>query len=314
MSACAMAAMIYGAIPVFADVEPDTGCLDPCSIEKLVNPRTKAILVVHQFGIPADMDAIMAIARKNHLKVIEDCAQAHGAKYKNNFVGTIGDIGVFSLNVNKTIQTGEGGICVTNNEDLKFRLALIRNHGEAVVGPAKYENTTNIAGFNYRLTEIQAAMAKEQLKKLDLLNKKRLALVDKLTDGLKSISFLTAPKGRPDCYSTYYVYPLKFSQEKAGIKRDEFVEALNKEGLVFYQGYVKPLYFQPVYQKRHLFKNGYPFTAPENKGHTANYAPGSCPNAELLHFSQMLINEHVRPPHTIEDIDDIIKACRKFKD
>ncbi|MFH1132658.1 MAG: DegT/DnrJ/EryC1/StrS family aminotransferase, partial [Pseudomonadota bacterium] len=161
MSACALAPLIYGAIPVFADVEVDTGCLCPRSIEKLISPRTKGILVVHQFGIPADMDRIMVLARQHGIRVIEDCAQAHGALYRGKPVGTIGDIGVFSLNVNKTIQTGEGGICVTQDDDLCYRLQLIRNHGEAVVGPASYKNITNIAGFNYRMTEVVAAIARE---------------------------------------------------------------------------------------------------------------------------------------------------------
>ncbi|MEM4326259.1 MAG: DegT/DnrJ/EryC1/StrS family aminotransferase, partial [Candidatus Pacearchaeota archaeon] len=103
MTACALAPIIYGAIPIFADVNLDSGCLDANSIKEKITSRTKAILVVHQFGIPADMDSIMLIAKKFNLKVIEDCAQAHGAKYKGKFVGTFGDIGVFSLNVNKTI-------------------------------------------------------------------------------------------------------------------------------------------------------------------------------------------------------------------
>ena len=144
MTACAVAPMIYGAIPVFADVELESGSLDPISILERITPRTKAILVVHQFGIPADMDAIMKIAKKHGLKVIEDCAQAHGAKYKGQYVGTIGDIGGFSLNVNKSIQTGDGGVCVSNNDDLAYRLQLISNHGEAVVGAAGYENILNI--------------------------------------------------------------------------------------------------------------------------------------------------------------------------
>jgi len=311
MSACALAPMIYGAIPVFADVEMETGSLDPKSIEKLVSPRTKAILVVHQFGIPADMDSIMRIAKKNNLKVIEDCAQAHGAKYKEKYVGTIGDIGVFSLNVNKTIQTGEGGVCITNDEELAYRLQLIRNHGEAVVGPAEYDNITNIAGFNYRMTELQAAIAIEQLKKLDKLNGARLDLVQQLTYGLKDIDFLITPKGRDNCLSTFYVYPLRFIPELAGIKRGKFIEAVNAEGVLFYQGYVKPLYYQPLYQKKHLFKNGYPFTAKENSACRMEYSPGTCPNAEKLHFEQMVINEHIRLPHTPQDIKDIITSIKK---
>jgi len=311
MSACAMAPMIYGAIPVFADVELETGCLDPKSIEKNISFRTKAILVVHQFGIPADMDAIIDIAKRNNIKVIEDCAQAHGAKYKDKFVGTIGDIGVFSLNVNKTIQTGEGGVCITNNDEIRYRLALIRNHGEAVVGPAKYENIVNIVGFNYRLTEIQAAIAKEQLKKLKNFNIKRLEMVEQLNEGLKDIDFLITPNGRKECYSSYYIYPLRFLSEISGITREEFVKVINSEGIMFYQGYVKPLYLQPLYQNKLLFKNGYPFSAPENKECQKNYSPGICPNAEKLHYKEMLINEHIRPPHTSEDIKDIIKAIKK---
>lgn len=115
MSACAACTLVSGAIPVFADVELETGCLSARSIEAKITPRTRAILVVHQFGIPADMDAILQIAGEHDLRVIEDCAQAHGANYKGRKVGALGDIGIFSLNVNKTIQCGEGGVCITGD-------------------------------------------------------------------------------------------------------------------------------------------------------------------------------------------------------
>jgi dTDP-4-amino-4,6-dideoxygalactose transaminase len=189
MSACAVAPLWYGAIPVFADVNA-YGCLDPASVKANVTPRTKAIIVVHQFGIPADMDGIMAIAEQYNLQVIEDCAQAWGASYKGQTVGTIGDIGVCSFNVHKTIQSGEGGLCITQNDDLAFRLQLIRNHGEAVVGDANYRDIENIVGGNFRLTELQAAICQEQLKKLPVLNAKRIAMVHKLYDALKRYDFL----------------------------------------------------------------------------------------------------------------------------
>ena len=311
MTACAMAPMIYGAIPVFADVD-NMGSLDPNSIKTLVSSRTKAILVVHQFGIPADMDEIMAIAKKHNIRVIEDCAQAHGAKYKGQHVGTIGDIGVFSLNVNKTIQSGEGGVCVTNDKDLHYRLALIRNHGEAVVEAAEYDDITNIAGFNYRMTELQAAVCRVQLSKLYKLNDYRLELVKQLSDGLKEFDFLVTPEDKKGCHSTYYVYPLRFLKNIAGIKREKFIEVVNAEGVLFYQGYTKPLYTQPIYQKRTLFKNGYPFSAIENKECRMDYDIGTCPNAERLHFDEMIINEHIRPPNTEEDVRDIINAIHKI--
>ena len=311
MSACAMAPMIYGAIPVFADVELETGCLDPQSIKQNISERTKAILVVHQFGIPANMENIVAIAKKYNLFIIEDCAQAHGAKFQEQFVGTIGDIGVFSMNVNKAIQSGEGCICTTNDEDLNYRLQLIRNHGEAVVDPAGYENITNIAGFNYRLSELHAAVIREQLKKLDLLNKTRLELVQQLTAGLNKFDFFITPGGRELCESTYYVYPLRYYKKHTGINRENFVAAVNAEGVQFYQGYSKPLYLQPVYQKKHLFKQSYPFSAPSNNDCKMEYNKGICPNAEKLHFKEMIINEHIRLPHNKEDINDIIQSIDK---
>ncbi len=312
MTACAMAPLIYGAIPVFADVDTETGSLDPSSIEEKITDRTKAILLVHQFGIPAQMDQIMKIAKMNDIKVIEDCAQAHGAKFKDSYVGTIGDIGVFSLNVNKSIQTGEGGVCVTNSEDLAYRLQLIRNHGENVVGPSGYKNITNIAGFNYRLSEIHAAIAIEQLKKLDKLNAIRFELVQELSEGLKEFNFLSVPYENESLLSTFYVYPLRFLKDQTNISREQFADAVNGEGCCFYQGYVKPLYLQPVYQKKLLFKHNYPFSAVENQDCIMEYGEGLCKNAENLHFNEMLINEHVRHPHSSKDIQDIINSVRKL--
>lgn len=325
MSASAMAPMIYGAIPVFADIDPETGCLDPDCVADRISTRTKGILVVHQFGFPADMDRLLKLAEKYDLKIIEDCAQAHGAKYKGRHVGTIGDIGVFSLNVNKTIQSGEGGICTTNNADIAYRLQLIRNHGEAVVGPAEYENIVNIAGFNYRMTETSAAIAREQLKKLPMLNQKRLELVEKLKEGLVPFDFfrpLRGPlyeesssqnyKGSSAVLSTYYVFPMRYFQEQTNISRESFVSTINAEGVQFHQGYVKPIYLQPVYQQKQLFKNGYPFSARENQECFQSYKKGICPIAENLHFKEVMINEHIRLPHTIKDLQDIIDAIQKL--
>jgi dTDP-4-amino-4,6-dideoxygalactose transaminase len=318
MSACATCALVYGAIPIFADVSLETGSLDPAAVAERLTPRTRAIVVVHQFGIPSEMDGIMALARKHGLLVIEDCAQAHGARYRNRYVGTIGDIGVFSLNVNKTIQVGEGGVCVTNNAELHYRLALIRNHGEAVVGPAGYTDLTNIIGFNYRLTEVAAAMAVEQLRKLDRFNEVRIGYVDYLNQALGRHEFLLPPppcphgEGCRECRSTYYVYPLRYRPEVLGVTREDFVKVLNAEGLRFYQGYVQPLYLQPLYQEKKAFKQGYPFSAPANRDIVTNYAAGSCPRAEKLHFEQMLVNEHIRLPHGQEDMADIVEVFSKI--
>ena len=310
MTASSVGPLLYGAIPVFADVERMTSALDPDSVERLITGRTRCIIVVHQFGIPADMDRIMSIARRHNIKVIEDCAQAHAAKYKDQYVGTFGDIGIFSLNVNKSIQCGEGGVCTTNDDDLKYRLELVRNHGENVVGPAGYENILNIIGFNYRLTEIQAAVAIEQFKKLEAINRARIGFVNWLNERLSQFDFLEIMDGRKDCVSTYYTYPILFRPDVAGVHVEEFRTALNTEGMYFARGY-KPLYEQPIYQRRMLFKHGYPFGAPENQGSIANYAPGACPMAEMLR-NELLISEHIRLPNTLEDFQDIVKSVEKI--
>lgn len=309
MSASAPGPLLYGAIPIFADIECATGALDPQSIESRITKRTKAIVIVHQYGIPADMDPIMALARRYGIKVIEDCAQAHAAKYKGRYVGTIGDIGVFSLNVNKAIQTGEGGVCTTDDEDLKFRLELIRNHGEAVVGPAGCKNIVNILGFNYRLTEIQAAIAIEQFKKLEHINAVRMGYVEYLNRRLASCPLLEAMPGREGCVSTFYTWPFIFKPKIAGIDVETFRLALNAEGMYFIRGY-RPLYLQPLYQTKTLFKCGYPWSAPENRDIRTNYDADSCPVAEAMR-ERILINEYVRLPNTRADMDDIVAAIEK---
>lgn len=312
ISTCAVAPLVYGAIPVFADVERETGCLDPESIRRNLTPRTKAILVVHQFGIPADMESIMDIACEHDLKVIEDCAQAWGAKFKGQNVGTFGDIGVFSFNVHKTIQCGEGGLCVTNDSDVALRLQMIRNHGEAIVGDTEHKDLTNLIGFNYRMTELSAAIASEQLKKLDRLNAVRLELVNTVSDGIRHHECLSISDTEADRSATYYIYPLRYHAEKNGnMPRSEFVQKLKEQGIIFYEGYVKPIYMLPVFQSRTAYKNGYPWTASENSKSDPSYAKGTCPVAEDLFENEFLMNLHLCPPNTKEDVIDIVKAINK---
>ena len=310
MTACAIGPLLYGAIPIFADVERMAGALDCDSVERLITPRTRCVIVVHQYGIPAEMDRLLEICKTHNIKIIEDCAQAHAAKYKNRFVGTMGDIGIFSLNVNKTIQTGEGAVCITNDEELRYRLALIRNHAEAVVGPGKYTNIVNLIGFNLRLTEVQAAIGIEQLKKLDLLTKQRLEMVHYLNEKLKKFYFLEIVGEREGCVSTYYQYPVLYREDVTGIPIEEFRQAICEEGSYFFRGHI-PLYFQPVYQTKTVFKHGYPFAAPENKDIKTNYFSGACPIAERLRDHELLRNEHIRPPNTLSDMDDIVKIFEK---
>lgn len=306
MTASSIGPLIYGAIPIFADIEPLTGAIDCDSVESLINERTRAIVVVHQYGIPADMERLVAMCKPRGIAIIEDCAQSHAAKIGDKYVGLFGDIGVFSLNVNKSIQSGEGGVCITDNEDLRYRLALIRNHAEAVVGPAGVGDITNLIGYNYRLTEIQAAVAIEQLRKLPEINRIRMGYVDYLNQELSKFDFLEIMPGRAGCTSTFYTYPIRVRPQVAGCDAHELRKILNAEGMYWLSGY-KPLYNQPAYQQKKVFKHGYPFTAPENKDIQTNYHQGACPVAEQMH-NEILIKEYVRAPNTMEDMQDIVKA------
>ena len=158
MSASATAILHWNAIPVFADIEPETFCLDPAAVEANITPYTKAIMAVDIFGHSADMEALMSIAKRHGLKVISDTAQAPGATYRSKLTGTLADVGGFSLNYHKHINTGEGGILVTDDHGIAERLQLIRNHAEAVVGDKGVTDLRNMIGYNFRLGEIEAAI------------------------------------------------------------------------------------------------------------------------------------------------------------
>jgi len=217
MCASATAILHWNAIPVFADIEPDTFCLDIKSIEANLSPRTRAIMAVDIFGHSADMVAIKALARKHELKVISDTAQAPGALVGGKYAGTLADIGGYSLNYHKHIHTGEGGVLVTNDDDYAERLMLIRNHAEAVVGDKGVSNLNNMIGYNFRLGEIECAIGIEQLKKLEHYVASRQRAAERLTAGLKGLKGLRTPDVREDCTHVYYVYPIAW---RGAVKRD----------------------------------------------------------------------------------------------
>jgi perosamine synthetase len=316
MSASAIAPLVYGGIPVFADIDPVTFCMDPKSIEARITPRTKAILAVHIFGHPADMDSIMAIARKHNLYVIEDCAQAPMGKYKGRYVGTIGDLGVFSLNYHKHIHTGEGGVITTNNTELAERCQMIRNHAENITAPREIKNLTNLIGYNYRMTEIECAIGIEQLKKLPGLLDTRLENVAFFNEKLAVFPALTVqPEPGEGSLNTYYVYAMKFNKAIAGIERNTFVDAVKAEiptailretAPLIGAGYVKPLYLQPIYQQKAAWAYH-----PELYKHEVDYKQGLCPVTEQMHFQKLITHEFMRPGMTKADMTDVINAFEK---
>ena len=321
MSATPASILVYGGIPVFADIEEDYYCLDVKSVEKKITKRTKAIMVVDIFGQPYDADGIRALAKKHRLCVIEDCAQAPGALYKGKYAGTVSDMGVFSLNYHKHIHCGEGGIVVTDDDTLARRLQLIRNHAETVVEDMGVKDLNNMLGFNYRMTELQAAVARCQLKKLKSLLTKRLKNVTYLEKKLKKIPAIGLPKIRKGCRHAFYVYPMTFDASVAGVSRESFLKAVKAElpGLELREneggaigiGYVRPLYMQPLYQKKILFGGtSFPFNLASPQA-LSSYKQGSSPVCEQLHHKQLFTHEFVHPFLKTSDLDDVAEAFEK---
>lgn len=311
MSASAACALVYNAVPVFADIDPDIFCLTADSIRKCITPRTKAVVVVDLFGHPADIDGIMALAREHNLVVIEDAAQAPGALYHGRQAGTLADMGVFSLNYHKTIHTGEGGVVVTNNDDYADRMQLIRNHAEVVLPKKGVKTLVNMLGFNYRMTEIEAAIGSEQLKKLERLTKPRIEVADYLTEHLRRLPGLKTPVTRPGVRHGWYLYTMRYDATITGVPRAKFAAALKAEGLPIFEGYVEPIYLQPMYQEKQLYGSLHcPLQCPHYKGNVC-YDRGICPVTERMHYEEVIFTNVCHANTTRADLDDFVRAFDK---
>lgn len=311
MCATATSILQWNAIPVFADIESDTFCLDPVSIEENISPYTKAIMAVDIFGHSADMLAINAIAKKHGLKVITDTAQAPGTYYHGKITGTLSDVGGYSLNYHKHIHTGEGGILVTNDDTIAEKLRLIRNHAEAVVGPKGETDLTNMVGNNFRLGEIECAIGIEQLKKLKHLVENRQQAAERLTIGLQGLEGLRLPIIKPGCTHAYYIYPMIVDVERLGVPRKRIIEALEAEGVVGLANGYANLHMLPMYQKKIAYgSSGFPWSSDICK-RDVSYAHGVCPVAEELHEKTFM--SFAMCMHQLDEveIDGIVAAFRK---
>ncbi len=318
MSASATSILFYGGIPVFADIDPDTFNITAKTIEPCITSRTKAIMVVHIFGQTAEMESIIELAKKHNLKVIEDGAQSPGVKYKGKPICSFGDIGGFSLNYHKHIHTGEGGMLVTNDDQVALRCQLIRNHGENLVEVHQVEDLTNLLGSNYRLTELQAAIGIAQLDRLDGYVAHRQRLASYFGKRLEKIPGLTPAKVADGAEHAYYLYPVKYDQAVTGISRKAFVQAVNAElppikvweQTGFIEGYIKPLYLAQLYQNKIAFgRNGFPWNL--NPGVEYNYSKGICPVVERMYDLELIYTPLMREPLTESDIDDFVNAIEK---
>jgi perosamine synthetase len=311
MCASATAILHWNAIPVFADIEENTFCLAPASVEANITPYTKAIMSVDIFGQSADMDALMAIADRHGLTVISDTAQAPGTLYKGKVTGTLAHVGGYSLNYHKHIHTGEGGILVTNHEQIAERLQLIRNHAEAVVGDKGVTDLRNMVGYNFRLGEIESAIGLEQLEKLAGYLARRRRVAERLTTGLELLDGLQTPVVRQDCTHAYYIYPLVLDLERIRVPRARIIEALEAEGVEGLSGGYANLHLLPMYQQKIAYgSRGFPWTS-DICHRDVDYRKGICPTAERYHDATCISYEICLQDLSDDDVDSIVGAFHK---
>ncbi|MHA1146260.1 MAG: DegT/DnrJ/EryC1/StrS family aminotransferase [Candidatus Helarchaeota archaeon] len=248
--------LMQGAQPVFADVDSDTYNIDPEDVKRKITSKTKAIIPVHLFGQSADMKPLLELAAARDIFVIEDACQSHGSEYDGKKVGTMGIAGCFSFYPSKNMTTGEGGMIVTNDAELAAQCRLIRHHGE----PEWYRYVR--LGYNYRMTEIQAALGRVQLKKLTMMNEKRSALARTYDESFLDLKGLQIPKTLSNVKHVYNIYAPKLNLTEIGISKEKFLEHVNADVPITKFIYPSPLYKEPLFD--------------------GIYKGEPCPNVELL--------------------------------
>jgi perosamine synthetase len=312
------------AIPIFVDIDPRTYNIDPAQIESKISEHTRVLMPVHIHGLPADMEPILALARKYDLVVIEDACQAHGATYQGAMAGTMGAMGCFSLNVTKNLSGGEGGLLNTDDDEYAERARMIRTFGEKV-GKEKekirpYYSYT--IGWNYRTQELPAAFARSQLRRLPHYNAIAQRNGEYLSRELAKIPGLLPPTVPPDRTSIYHKYRLRFDPEVLGIQmpavefRNRLLAALEAEGVEITVWHVTPLTSFPIFQ--HLdegYGRGCPWTCPYY-GKEIRYNPADYPHALRLMDTSLVVNTEPYPIYLqeLELMELYVEAFRKVFD
>jgi UDP-4-amino-4,6-dideoxy-N-acetyl-beta-L-altrosamine transaminase len=294
-AASANAVLYCGGTPIFADIDAATYNIDPVEIRKKITDRTKAIIPVHFTGQPCDMDEVGRIAKEYNLLVIEDAAHAVGADYKGKLIGGISDMTTFSFHPVKHITTGEGGMITTNNEALYQKLLLFRSHGITrdknlmldCQGPWYYEQLE--LGYNYRMTDIQAALGLSQLSKLDKFLQRRREIAATYTEAFKDMAALITPFQQDSGNSSWHLYVIQLGLEKLRCGRKEVFEELLRENIGVNVHYI-PVYKHPYYQQ-----NG--------------YQDVQCGHSERLY--NRIISLPIFPKMTDQDVQDVIESVKK---
>lgn len=306
-AATAFCVLHQGAIPVFADIDEHTFNIDPKSIEQHITPLTKAIIPVHLYGLMADMDPIMEIAKKNNLTVIEDSAECFLASYKGRLAGTIGDAASFSFQASKHLTCGDGGIVVTNDENYATmirRFSVVGYHtltskSGGIMSKKDRGDPTSIRhdflGWNYRMSDLQGAVALEQTERMDELVEKRKKIGALFLEAVKDCPWLIPQYVPPGYEHSYWTFVCRFEAEQAGCTWQEFRQKFYELGGDFLYGAWRLTYNEPIFQERKFLGGFFPIDSEIYKGRRQEYKPGLCPVAEriqpkLMQFKTNYIN------------------------
>ncbi len=305
--ASASSIVMSNAVPVFVDIDPDTYNLDPGLVEQAITPKTRAVMAVHFAGLPADMDRLGEIADRHGLAVIEDAAQAHGARWGGRGVGGLGAMGAFSFQSSKNLNAGEGGIMLTNDDDLASAARSLADCGHAAPGP-RY-NHYRMAGNN-RMTEVQGALLLVQMEHLEARAIRRHENGEYLTERLGAVEGIV-PVSRPPEADRHarHIYMFRYSEEAfGGIPKTRFIEALRAEGIPASPGYSIPLYKQPVFRERNYGIYRSPALS------AVDYDALNLPVTERVCRSEAVWFTQNVMLGSREDMDDIVRAVAKIGD
>lgn len=299
--------LFQNCIPIFADLDPVYFTMLPESIEEKITDKTVAIVVVHLFGQTADMDPIRKIAKRHNLMLIEDCCQAHLAQYRGKLAGTMGDIGCFSLQQSKHMTSGDGGIIVTNDDDLAARAALFADKGWPRTGDVR---DYLFLGINYRMNELTGAVAAAQVAKVDGVVSKRRHNGNRLTGLIAGVPGVIPTRVREGAEHSYWLYPLMIDEDVLACTPAEFAKALHAEGISAGHGYIgKPIYMSPILQEKATYgRSQCPFTCPFY-GEETSYRLEDCPNT--LEILRRIITVPCNEFFTDKDVLDIATAITK---
>jgi|Deesub1362B_J571_1020462.scaffolds.fasta_scaffold03767_4 dTDP-4-amino-4,6-dideoxygalactose transaminase len=295
------AVLHQNAIPVFADIDAESFCLDPADFERKITENTKAIIPVHIFGNAAEMNEIVSIAEENDVTVIEDCAQAHGTEYKGRKVGSIGDAGCFSFYATKHMTTVEGGMITTDSDEIAEKARIIRNHG--MIGRDQHV----MLGYNYRMSEINAAIGLVQLKKLERLNELRIKNSLYLLEQIRErIEWVRVPEMKDYIKHTFFWCPVIVLEDKLGMKTMEIVKKLKENGIEVRYRYREPLYRQKVLLDLSPYPKGCPFRC----GRKIDYRNVFLPNVEKIAGKIIGLPNH--PGLSKEDLDYVLDVLERI--